>query len=119
MLAVELHVGVIDGQIVASAGWQPGDDRGTTARISAVYVHPMFVNCGIGRRLVEEVEVHAARAGYSRGSVRSTIYAVPFFLKLGYDIASHGVANQVVADRAIPVAFMRKQIRIASGEALH
>jgi GNAT superfamily N-acetyltransferase len=106
----ELVVGTIDGAIVGTAAWQPGDDQGATARISAVFVDPLFINSGIGRRLVTEVEARAAQSGFTRGSIRSTLFAVPFFLKLGYDVASQGVSSASGLRGAMPVTFMRKVI---------
>ncbi len=110
LAATELYVGLVGEQIVASAAWHAGDDVGATARISSVYVDPLFIHCGIGRRLVTEVEGHAIHSGFTRFAVRSTLFAVPFFLRLGYDIASHGVSSQAVAQGVMPVTFMRKSV---------
>jgi GNAT superfamily N-acetyltransferase len=115
LMQTNVYVAVLNGQLVGTAAWGAGDDSGAAARIGSVFVDPMFTQGGIGRRLVTEVEMRAAEAGYTRFSVRSTSNAVPFFLSIGYDIASHGVSSLSVADGALPVTFMRKHVADKSG----
>lgn len=108
LMQTNMWVALVNGQIVGTAAWTPGDDSGATARIASVFVDPMFAQCGIGRRLMLEVERRAAEAGYQRYSVRATASAVPFFQALGYEIASHGVSSLSVTEGTLPVTFMRK-----------
>ena len=105
---MDMLVAVVNGQLVGTAAWIAGDDSGASARISSVFVDPMFAQCGIGRRLVHEVERLANQAGFGRFTVRATANAVPFFQSLGYEIASHGVSSISVAEGAMPVTFLRK-----------
>lgn len=110
LLSRELYVGVIGGQIVATAGWSAGDDSGTVARIGWIFVDPMLAGCGIGRRMVADVEARAAQSGYSKFAVRATPNAVGFCQRIGYDIASHGVSALYSAVDVLPVTFMRKSL---------
>ena len=82
-------------------------DSGATARITALFVDPLFVRLGIGRRLTRDVEVRVRAAGFDALSVRATDNAVGFFLSLGFQIASQGVTARA-ADIVLPVTFMRK-----------
>ena len=105
---MDMLVALVNNQLVGTAAWIAGDDSGASARISSVFVDPMFAQCGIGRRLVLETEHLAVQAGFGRFTVRATANAVPFFLSLGYEIASHGVSSISVAEGAIPITFLRK-----------
>lgn len=104
----ELICAVLDGQIVGTAGWCPADDNGTTARIRSVYVAPGFWRGGIARRLLEETEARARRAGFTDFALRCTANAIGFFEHMDYAITSHGV-RILQNDRDVPVAFLRKR----------
>ncbi|MGE0627677.1 MAG: GNAT family N-acetyltransferase [Hyphomicrobiaceae bacterium] len=95
------------GSIVGTAGWVPANDSGAVARLVAMFVGPQFARQGIGRRLFHAVEAQSSRAGFSGLTVRSPIGATGFFLKLGFEVASHGVWG-VGPDVNVPVAFMRR-----------
>ena len=110
LLARELFVGLIGGQIVATAGWAAGDDSGSMARIGWIFVEPMFAGCGLGRRMVADVEARAAQSGYSRFAIRATPNAVGFCQRLGYDVASQGVSALYGSVDPLPVSFMRKSV---------
>ncbi len=107
---MDLLVAVVNGQLVGTAAWSAGDDSGSSARISSVFVDPMFVGCGIGRRLVREIEKRAADAGFARFTIRATANAVAFFQGLGYEVASHGVGSISAAEGTMPVTFLRKAV---------
>lgn len=110
---MDMLVALVNNQLVGTAAWIAGDDSGASARVSSVFVDPMFAQCGIGRRLVQEVEHIAHQAGFGRFTVRATANAVPFFQSLGYEIASHGVSSISAADGAMPVTFLRKAATVA------
>ena len=110
LLRCDVYGAVINGQVVGTAAWRAGDDQGSSARISAVYVDPLFTHAGIGRRLIADVEARAHQSGFKRFVTRVTGNAVPFFERLGYDIASHGVSLIAMPVAAIPVTFMRKSV---------
>jgi GNAT superfamily N-acetyltransferase len=106
-LGEELYGAWIEGELVATASWCSSDDNGTVARIGAVFVNPLYVRIGLGRRLVTKVEARAAQSGFERFTTRATVNAVQFFEHLGYTIASHGV-SALTPECAVQVAFMRK-----------
>lgn len=110
MLMVEdIYGAFIDGQLIATAAWHVSGDDGQVARISSVFVHPLFVRHGLGRRLLAEVEARAAQSGFDQLGTSATANAVPFFERLGYLVASRGV-KQFGPDCSLPVAFMRKGV---------
>jgi putative acetyltransferase len=99
--------GWIGGNLVGTASWQCNSDDGSLARIGSVFVRPLFVRLGIGRRLLTEVESHAAQSGFTYFGASATANAIPFFERLGYQVASRGV-KPLSPTCTLPVAFMRK-----------
>ena len=111
-LQAEQLVGAwIERELVGTAGWLPTDDTGAAARITSVFVNPIFARLGIGAALVAHVEASAEQAGYRCYTTRATANAVGFFHALGYEISSHGVRT-ISAAHDIPVIYMRKQIGV-------
>ena len=103
-----LHAAWLDDELVGTAGWLPADDSGTQARITSVFVRPLFTGAGIGRRLVRDAEARALAAGFERFSTRATLNSVTFFEKLGYDVTSYGV-HAITGQQTLPVTYMRKR----------
>ena len=108
-----LHTGWLGDELVGTAGWAPADDSGAQARITSVFVRPLFTRMGIGRRLVRDAEARARAAGFERFSARVTLNSVGFFEKLGYDVTSYGV-HVVMGDQTMPVTYMRKRTGAAA-----
>jgi GNAT superfamily N-acetyltransferase len=96
-----------DRQLVGTAGWVPADDAGTSARITAVYVAPLFTRLGVGRQLVTAAEARARAAGFHAYAARVFPQALGFFEALGYVRSSQG-AIAIGTENGIPVTFMRK-----------
>ena len=109
IVAEEVYGAFVDGQLVGTASWQFNGDDGRTARISSVYVDPLFARLGIGRLLLAEVEARALQSGFGQFGISATLNAVSFFEKQGYREASRGVKT-LGADCSIPVAFLRKSV---------
>lgn len=109
LVAEEVYGAFVDGQLVGTASWQVNGDDGETARIASVFVHPLFARLGIGGRLLAEVEGRARRSGFDQLGTSSTINAVAFFERYGYQEASRGVIA-FGADCWLPVAFLRKRV---------
>ena len=106
--SANLSVALVDGHLVGTCGWVPGDDHGAAARITGLIVDPLFAKLGIGRRLVGDAEARARTAGYRVTTTRATENTIGYFLALGYEIASQGIVT-VVPDFVLPVVFMRKR----------
>ncbi len=108
-----LHTAWFERQLVATAGWIPADDAGLSARITAVFVSPLYLRMGVGRHIVTAVEAEAAAAGFQAFSARVLPPALPFFEALGYTRSSLGVFS-VGTENGVPVVFMRKDRQIAA-----
>ena len=109
LMAEDVYGALMDGQLIGTAAWQVNGDDGQMARISSVFVDPLFMRAGIGRRLLAEVEARAYQSGFDQLGASTTANAVPFFEKLGYQVASRGVKT-FGPDCALPVAFLRKSM---------
>ncbi len=94
-------------ELIGTSGWCPADDRGGTARVNMIYVHPLFHMLGIGRMMVKNAEERARDAGFYEFSLRANINAVRFYKRLGYHVSSRGIL-QTPKKVDLPVAFMRK-----------
>ena len=103
-----------DGLLVGTAGWVPSDDAGTSARITAVFVSPLFTRLGIGRQVVAAAEARARAGGFHNFATRAFPTSVGFFEALGYFRSSQGV-HPMGTDNGIPVTFMRKTDALAKG----
>jgi len=107
--AENVYGAFIDGQLIGTASWHVNGDDGHAARISSVFVDPMFMRLGIGGRLLTEVEARAFQSGFNQLGISTTINAVPFFERAGYQTASRGVKT-LGTGCALPVAFLRKSV---------
>jgi GNAT superfamily N-acetyltransferase len=112
LMRADVYGAVINDQLVGTAAWRAGDDQGASARISAVFVDPLFTGTGLGSRLVADVEARAHQSGFKRFATRVTVNGVPFFERLGYEIASQGVSQVAMPLSLLPVTFMRKAVPV-------
>ena len=108
LLQEHIHAAWFCGALVGTAGWVPADDGGVIARITSVFVSPLFMRASIGTRLVHNAEARARAAGFERFSTRATIGSIGFFEKLGYEVTAQGV-QAAGEGHTMPVAFMRKR----------
>lgn len=104
----ELQAAWIDGQLVGTCGWLPAYDNGISARITSLFVLPVFARSGVGRRLLDVIEACARAGGYQVFTTRATGNAVPFFEAMGYAASSQGV-SAIAGNITVPVTFMRKR----------
>jgi ribosomal protein S18 acetylase RimI-like enzyme len=109
LMGEDVHGAFVDGQLIGTAAWHVSGDDGQVARISSVFVHPLFIGRGLGRRLLAEVEARANQSGFDQLGTSATANAVAFFEKLGYQVASRGVKTYGPGC-ALPVAFLRKSV---------
>jgi GNAT superfamily N-acetyltransferase len=103
-----MSVALVDGHIVGTCGWIASDDHGRAARITALFMDPLFTRLGIGRRLVWDAEARARTAGFQTITTRATDMTAEYFAALGYEVSSQGIVTPVPG-LAIPVLFMRKR----------
>jgi putative acetyltransferase len=115
LMTEDVYGAFIDGQLIATAAWHVNGDDGQVARISSVFVHPLFARRGLGRRLLAEVEARASQSGFDQLGTSATANAVPFFERMGYQVASRGVKS-FGPGCSLPVAFLRKSVRRAARE---
>lgn len=82
--------------------------RGRTERLGSLFVAGSHHRQGIGRRLVETFEQECRREGSPRIKVAATLFAVPFYSKLGYKKTT-GVQHMPCFDGAdLPYQPMQK-----------
>ena len=102
-----LSIALVEGHVVGTCGWVASDDHGHAARITSLFVDPLFTRLGIGRRLVWDAEARARAAGFQTLTTRATEVTIEYFAALGYELSSQGVSTPA-PDLVIPVIFMRK-----------
>ena len=73
----------VGSDMVGVVAWSMGEAPSPTARVVAVFVHPLFSRNGIGTRLTEYLEVEAVAAGYRALEISATLNAAGFFEQLG------------------------------------
>jgi GNAT superfamily N-acetyltransferase len=79
-----------DGQVV-------GVLRGREDKLQSLFVRGDHHRQGIGRRLVEQFERECLRQGSTAIRLQATLYAVPFYLKMGYK-RSTGIRSAKIFD---------------------
>jgi GNAT superfamily N-acetyltransferase len=82
--------------------------RGRKERLASLFVRKEFHHHGIGRRLVEVFETEMRRQNVSVIRVASTLYAVPFYSKLGYKKSTGLRTSWSFEGYGIPIQPMRK-----------
>ena len=56
------------------------------AEVCAIFVHPSWLRRGVGRALLQHLELTAGELGLTRLTLQSSINAVPFYRGCGYAI---------------------------------
>jgi GNAT superfamily N-acetyltransferase len=97
----------VGSEMVGVAAWSTGEAGSPTARILAVFVHPLFGGNGIGTRLTEYLEVAALTAGHRALEMSATLSTAGFFEERGFIETRRGTWG-LSAGRQMPIAFMRK-----------
>jgi GNAT superfamily N-acetyltransferase len=98
----------IDQQLIGTCGWRPSSDSGASARITGLYVNPLFARLGIGQLLVVNAEQRAAQAGFRVFTSRMPPSTVGFFEHLGYHVTSQGIFT-LGPGLEVPMAYVRKE----------
>ncbi len=71
--------------VAEDAGKIVGVLRGRPDRLQSLFVDAAYHRQGIGRRLVERFEEEARRQGAAEIQCAATLYAVPFYRRMGYE----------------------------------
>lgn len=95
-----------DGEVV-------GVLRGRKDRLASLFVREDHHRQGIGRRLVERFELECLRQGATVIRVAATLYAVPFYLAMGYKRSTGARTGWSFEGRGLKVQPMRKVLRNA------
>ena len=107
LLGNHATAGFIGGGMVGTAVWSPGLVRGPTARILAINVHPLFMGEGIGRRLLDDIELQSRSAGFGALEVAATLNSAGFFEGSGFRLVRKG-GWTLPLGHELEVAYMRK-----------
>ncbi len=101
----------MDGFLAGTCGWVAADDMGNVARLTSLFVHPLFTRIGLGQHLVAEAEQRARVAGFQTFAVRALPDVASFFARLDYEVTSHGVMS-IMGPVTAPVVFLRKSANV-------
>ncbi len=104
--AAMVFVAENDGQIV-------GVLRGKTDKLQSLFVSPDHHRQGIGRRLVEHFEHECLQRGATVIRVQATLYAVPFYTKVGYKKTTGVRVARIFAGSGFKYQPMKKILRKA------
>jgi GNAT superfamily N-acetyltransferase len=119
-------VAEIDRQIAGCGGWSrrathfggdhsPGrdarllDPATEPARVRAMYTHPCFARCGVGRAILERCERAAADAGFTMVALVATMGGLPLYRACGYDDIEP-FEEMTSAGVAVPLMRMQKRL---------
>ena len=90
--------------------------RGRTDRLQSLFVRGDHHRQGIGSRLVDRIEQQCARQGAFQIKVAATLYAVPFYEKLGYKKTTGVRAGRSFEGTGVPWQPMKKILTPAKVE---
>jgi len=71
--------------VAEDAGKIVGVLRGRTDRLQSLFVDAAYHRQGIGRQLVAHFEDECKRKGETEIQCAATLYAIPFYLRMGYE----------------------------------
>lgn len=90
------------------AGQIVGVLRGRPTRLGSLFVRGDLHRQGIGHRLVERFERQCVREGSTHLKVAATLFAVPFYLKMGYKRSTGVRLGRSFDGRGLPYQPMKK-----------
>ncbi len=96
-----VFVAEVDGQVV-------GVLRGRKERLASLFVKGDHHRQGIGRRLVEHFEHVSLERGVNVIRVAATLYAIPFYLAMGYKRSTGLRSGWSFEGQGLPIQPMRK-----------
>lgn len=84
--------------------------RGRAERLASLFVGKIFHRKGIGRALVEHFEKESRAQGVCTIRVAATLYAVPFYLRMGYKRSTGLRKGWSFQGHGLPYQPMRKRL---------
>jgi len=96
----DLLVGERDGEVAGFGEWDDGE-------VVACYVHPDHARTGVGSALLERLHEELREAGYDRATLTSSLNAVGFYERYGYEAVDRRVLDP--ANVAFPVVEMERE----------
>ena len=96
--------------VAQDAGEIVGVLRGRQDRLASLFVRGDYHRQGIGRRLVERFERECLGQGATIIRVAATLYAVPFYLAVGYKKSTGVRTGWSFEGKGLPVQPMRKEL---------
>jgi GNAT superfamily N-acetyltransferase len=85
--------------------------RGRPDKLQSLFVRGDHHRQGIGRRLVDCFERQCCRAGSTEIKVQATLYAVPFYLAVGYKRSTGVRSMRIFEGTRFPYQPMKKVLR--------
>lgn len=107
--APSVWVAETDGKIVGVLRGGRTDHRGRTV-LSSLFVNGRRHRQGIGRGLVERFEQEYAGRGSSVFKLAATLYAIPFYLSVGYKRSTNVRSLQSFGEPGLPYQPMKKTL---------
>jgi len=84
--------------------------RGRIDRLGSLFVLPDYHRQGVARSLVEEFEKQIRTRGGKLIRVAATLYAVPFYLKMGYKKSTGLRSGTSFQGKGLPIQPMKKNL---------
>ena len=110
----DLLVADRDGDVVGFGEWAEGgdadneDDGGRVGEVLACYVHPDHARSGVGAALLARIHDELREAGYDRAELTSSLNAVAFYERHGYEQAERFTIKP--GDVEFPVVRMTRDL---------
>ncbi|MEZ5925242.1 MAG: GNAT family N-acetyltransferase [Hyphomicrobiaceae bacterium] len=109
----QVETALVGDQIVGTAGWIEATNEARSARLTDLFVTPLFMRMGIGRVLAARAERRALDAGFGLMTARSASPVTGFLSRAGYTESGRGTFSPSPGTD-LPVIFMRKSLAHAA-----
>jgi GNAT superfamily N-acetyltransferase len=93
--------------------------RGRKERLASLFVRGDFQRQGIGRQLVQRFEEESIKLGVKVIRLSATLFAVPFYLAMGYKRSTNVRIGWSFEGRGLPNQPMRKVLDTSQPALLH
>jgi GNAT superfamily N-acetyltransferase len=86
----DVEMALVAGQVVGTVGWTRVGDGVVTARLTDLFVDPLFMRLGIGSQLVRRAEERVRRGGFAILTTCGSPAMTLFFRRLGFRVSARG-----------------------------